>query len=72
MFVELDYRGGAAQGLASGVNEPHDEARRAETTTPSSPPPVSQHPNTYTDIVIGKHTIQTHMFSPDIQCVHLP
>lgn len=70
VFVELDYMGGAAQGLASGVNEPNDEARKAETTTPSSPPPVSQHPNTHR--LIHTHTIQTHMFSPDIQRVHLP
>lgn len=64
MCVELDYRGGAAQGLASGVNEPHDEARRTETTThlPSSSIPASQH----------THTVQTHMFSPDTHHVHLP
>lgn len=40
--------------LASGANEPHDEAKRAQTTTPPSPPPpppVPLHPN-----IVHTHT----------------
>lgn len=51
-------RGGAAQSRASGGNEPHDEPARAETTTPSSPRPVSQHSRTHSDSnasVLCKH-----------------
>lgn len=56
--VKLDYRGGAVQSLASGVNEPHDEARRAETPTH---PPLPQYPDIPTQSHKHAHTyIHTH------------